>query len=598
MKLLAFLIPVCLLAQGPELKAPMASDPLFRAMKDELARSLKKLQLEQLEKPYFIAYRIVDTDSKSASATFGALTEKSERRSRLLSVEVRVGSYERDNTNFFSMRLSVAGVARQFVEGGITTPLDDNYDEIRRQLWIATDSAYKQALDDWAKKKGVLANRNRTDDAPDFSREDPLQSMETAEPVKMTLAEGAQLVTGLSGLFRKTPAIDNSSVALSASTATTRYLNSEGTAFMRVKPLVRLTVAADTQAADGMPLSDSETILARQFAGLPGRDALAEWTGKFAARMTALRTAGTVDRYTGPVLFEKAAAAELLGQTLADALAAQPRLVVDNPQFERMFDSEAGGLRDRLNTRLFPATVSLVDDATRKDFQNQPLFGSYEVDDEGVRSRVNSLVERGMLKGLLNSRALVGTATKSTGSRRTQGTLPGNLILSSTKTATDAELKSKLIEMVKENGQPFGVLVRKMANPTDPKPQSRSRVTVITFSTSGGGGGTGSKTEPLVEAYKVFPDGREELIRNAGLLNFSVASFKDIAAVGADPVVYTGAYRNNRRAPVLAGPINDGSALVSVVTPSLLFTELTLQKPVGEVPKLPFAGHPMFGAGQ
>ena len=589
MRKLLFLIATAALAQP-------AGDPLFRAMQDEMARSLKKLQLENLEKPYFLSYRIVDTDSLSASSTFGALTDKSETRGRLLTVEVRVGSYERDNTNFFSMRLGPAGVVRQYVEGGVTTPLDNNYDEIRRQLWIATDSAYKQALDDWAKKKGVLANRNRTDDAPDFSKEQPLQDSEVFPAVKVDLKTAADLVNTLSALFRSMPAIDNSSVALSASTATTRYVNSEGTSFHRVKPMVKLVIAGDTQASDGMPLTDSESVFANAFGALPGKDALIALTKKFGQRMTALKTAPTVDRYTGPVVFEKAAAAELVGQTLADALAAQPRLVVDNPQFERMFDSEAGGMRDRLGTRIFPASVTLVDDATRRDFNGQPLFGSYQVDEEGVRARTNTLVERGMLKSLLNSRALVAGATQSTGNRRTQGTLPGNLILTASKTISNDEMKAKLIEMIKENGQPFGIIVRKMANPTDPKPQSRSRVVVMTFSTHGGSSGPGSKTEPLVEAYKVYPDGREELIRNIGLLNFSVASFKDIVAFANDASVYSGTYQNNRRAPILAGPINAGTATISLVVPSMLFSELTLQKPVGEVPKLPFAPHPVFSA--
>lgn len=151
--------------------AQPSDDVLFRAMRDELERSTRKLQLEKLDKPYFIAYKIVDSDNRTAEATFGALTAQNEHRLRLVSVEVRVGSYMRDSTNFFSFRMGPSGVARQFAEGGINTPLDNDYDEIRRQLWIATDSAYKQALDDYAKKKAVLENRNRTDDAADMSQE-------------------------------------------------------------------------------------------------------------------------------------------------------------------------------------------------------------------------------------------------------------------------------------------------------------------------------------------------------------------------------------------------------------------------------------------
>ena len=233
-------LPIC--AQSQQ------DDVLFRAMRDELERSTRKLQLEKLDKPYFIAYKIVDTDSKTADATFGAMTGQNESRRRLVSVEVRVGSYLRDNTNFFSIRMGPSGVVRNFAEGGINTPLDDDYDEIRRQLWIATDSSYKQALDDYAKKKAVLENRNRTDDAADMSQEKAITNREivAGEPAK--LADLAEFARSLSALFRSTSAIDNSTVRLSATNSTTRYVNTEGTEYMRVIPQVSLTVAADGQA--------------------------------------------------------------------------------------------------------------------------------------------------------------------------------------------------------------------------------------------------------------------------------------------------------------------------------------------------------------
>jgi len=96
-----------------------ADDVVMRSMRDEVARSMKKLQLESLQKPYFIAYRMVETSGCSAIATFGALNNSNcdsaaESRFRNLSVEVRVGDYARDNTNFF-VPMTSAGVARPLV---------------------------------------------------------------------------------------------------------------------------------------------------------------------------------------------------------------------------------------------------------------------------------------------------------------------------------------------------------------------------------------------------------------------------------------------------------------------------------------------------
>jgi hypothetical protein len=201
-----------------------ADDTLVRAMKDELARSMKKLQLENLQKPYFIAYRVIDSDFCSASASFGAITSsvcdaagENQARSRQLSVEVRVGDYDRDNSNYYAMRQNSSGVIRFFANGQ-EMPIDENYDEFRRQLWLATDGAYKVALDNYAQKKAALENRTRTDVAADFSKEQPVTDQEAAPWTRATREQLESAVKPLSALFRQAPDIDNSEVRLRIST--------------------------------------------------------------------------------------------------------------------------------------------------------------------------------------------------------------------------------------------------------------------------------------------------------------------------------------------------------------------------------------------
>jgi hypothetical protein len=38
-------------------------------------------------------------------------------------------------------------------------PLDDSYDAMRRQMWLATDTAYKRAVGVFARKKAAFQNR-------------------------------------------------------------------------------------------------------------------------------------------------------------------------------------------------------------------------------------------------------------------------------------------------------------------------------------------------------------------------------------------------------------------------------------------------------
>lgn len=579
---------------------PAADDTIQRAMRDELARSMKKLQLENLDKPYFISYRIVETSNCNVSASFGAIMSSyceppgTAQRNRSLSVEVRVGDYSRDNTNFYAP-LAVAGVVNQLLAaGGVATPLDDNYDELRRQLWLATDSAYKNALDNYAKKKAALEHRTRPrDDAPDFSHEDVVTDNENEPPVAWDRQQAETLVKALSAIFRETPGVDNSEVTLSATVWQTFYINSEGTTWTRRKSLCRLQTSADTQATDGMPLADFDMAYARSMDGLPTREESARRIRALAARLDNLRKAQTVDRYSGPVLFEGQASAELFLQALGGAMVGTPRVVVDDLRFEGLVRNN-GGLADKVGTRILPDSLTLKDSPAARDFQGMPLFGSYQVDDDGVKSGETLLVDNGILETLLHTRALIPATTRSSASRRASGPMPSNLLFTAEKPMTEEQLKKELIRLATLRHKEYGILVRRIGNQQLLTALARTRR--IIFNVSNGPGSI--SVQPVIEAYKVFPDGHEEPARNLDISGLTLDTFRSIVAVSEPSSVYTAPVQILNRTPLLqlsfAQP--GGPQVVSTNAPSMLFEDLTLERPTGDVPILPFSGHPYFDA--
>ncbi len=575
--------------------AGAADDALVRAMKDELGRSMKKLQLENLQKPYFIAYRVIDGEFCSASASFGAITGSAcdpggekQPRSRQLSVEVRVGDYDRDNSNYYAMRQNASGVIR-FTSNGQEMPIGDNYDEFRRQLWLATDGAYKAALDSYAQKKAALENRTRTDVAADFSKEQPVTDSEEAPWTRATREQLEAMVRPLSALFRQAPDIDNSEVRIRISNWLTRYVNSEGTSFSRQNSSVQLAAIADTQAVDGLPVTDFESFFGRSLQDLPSKDIVTQRIHDLQARISELRKAPLVEKYTGPVLFEGQAAAELLVQGLGSAILGIPRVVVDDVRFEGVFGSNRGSLTDKMGGRVLPEFLTLKDDATAREFARQPLLGGYQVDEDGVKAQPTMVIDHGILKTLLHTRGLIVGTTASTASKRGTGPAPSNLLLTSEKSVPADQLKAELIRLIKQRNKEYGVLVRRMANQMMAPTLGRSRTVIITS------GSDGLNLEPLTVAYKVYPDGREELARNLTIQGMTLATFKEILAVSDQPVVYTSPFVSRRSAPIISGFYSPGlPTLVSIVTPSLLFDELTLQRPSGEVPNLPFTRHPYF----
>lgn len=567
-------------------------DIVLKAMKDELARSMAKLQLEKLEKPYFISYRVTDLTTTSVSASFGSLlTAANPAHSRLLSVEVRVGDYSFDNTNFLGSPSFGPGPLGATFTGAFFLPLDDDYQAIRRQIWLATDAAYKKAVEDLSKKRAALQNKTRTEDLPDFTRVDPANIAAPAVAPSVNRQEAEALVRELSAAFRELPDVFSSRVDLRFSFRHTIYANSEGTTFIRDAPLVTLAVSAETQANDGMPLADSFSFYGQSISDLPAKAEVLKAIRESGANLAKLRQAPTLERYNGPVLLEGQAAASAFRQVFAPKLLATRRPITERPEFDATVSQADNPFNDRLGSRVLPTSLSVTDNPTINEFAKTPLIGARKVDDEGVVTRAVRLVEKGMLKTLLATRVPSTGIANTTGSRFGIGPLPSNLLVTAENGKSDEELRQELFRLVKERGNEFGIVIKRIGNSM--LNQDSMQFQMLSF---GGAGRPTDELRNIVLAYKVYPDGREELIRNALISGFTVQSFKEIVGVSNTPTVISEPFGSR---PIFFNPYemaggDTSQAPVSVAVPALLFEELTLKKPAGEIPKLPVAKHPFF----
>ena len=564
-----------------------AQDVVFRAMQDELQRSTKKLQLEHLERAYFISCKIVDADSRDVSASFGSLLHSAENRWRFLTVELRVGDYQLDSSNFLSSPFAAAGFGIRMFAGTREMPLDDNYDELRRQIWLATDSAYKKALEDLAGKRAALANMNRTDDIPDFSKEKPSVVSDVLPRAEVDLHEAERLTRRLSSAFRQTPAVFTSQVRFSVINTTERFINSEGTSFTTQVPLVFLQATAATQAADGMPISDFVSHYGRSLKELPPESAITSELRDLGIRLGNLQTAPLEERYSGPVLFEDQAAAEIVAQALAQELPAMPNMVSDNPQLNQAFSRRENKLLDKIEARILPEFLSLVDDPTATQADDHLLFARYKIDEEGTAARKTVIVENGVLKTLLTSRAPVRGILQSTANLRSQGVAPSNLFLIPQKVSSPQEIRAQFIDLVKHRGKSYGIAIRRLQ---DPAFQSIGPITFMMPRS-----GQEERIDPAIAAYRVYIDGHAELVRNITLSGVSTQSLRDILSVSNTRIVYTAPFVARGGSPFTFAR-SSTPLLVSYVVPSaLLFEEMSIQRPPGEVPKPPVIGHPFFG---
>jgi TldD protein len=554
--------------------------PVLEAMRAELQRSLQ-LKVPNLEAPYFIQYLVDEEDAFDVSADLGGVVSRNRNRFREANVRVRVGDYAFDNTNFPGGGF---GGGSRYDLGQF--PIEDSLPAMRRYFWLATDTAYKAAVEAIARKRAALKNVTASQQINDFAHAEPVHHLTDFTKLKIDEDVWTDRVRALSAIFAQYPDVRSSMVEIHSDEGGFYLANSEGTEVQEPEHVTFLQARATSQASDGMTLRDAITFHAADPAHLPPEDEMRSAIATMAQNLVALARSSKGEDYNGPVLFEGVAGAQIMAEVLASNLSLTRRPAV---QGGRGGAVQPGDLEGRLGARVLPEWMDVTDDPTPKQWQGRPLFGSYEVDREGVLARPLRLVEKGVLKGYLLTRQPMRGQEGSNGHARLPGNLGAsaaaisNLFVTASETTPVSELKKKLIELCQARGLPYGVIVRKMDFPSSATVQEAQRLI------AGSQGGSGHPVSLPISTYKVFPDGREELIRGIRFRGFNARSLKDILAAGDDSVTFEFMESQAPFALIAAGGFTTEA---TVVAPSILIDDLELHPVEEELPKLPVVPPP------
>src|SRR5215831_2531279 len=383
--------------------AQQDNDHTLQAMRDEMARSKTRLELkipstDQPVKPYYIEYRLLDLDIREIVAEFGTLLSSTHTRNRFMNVAARVGTYKLDSSNFVS-----DDAFRGFIGPTGSVGIDRDYDSLRQDLWIATDQAFKEAVDTFSKKKGYLSSLARQSDIDDFAKAEPVQLVEPLETPDWTARNWEQEARDTSAVMRAFSEIHESRVTYYLVYGTEYLLTSEGTEIRQNRHFAAIEAGLNAVADDGVPVNHYYATYAVRPGDLPNVDSVRKTLNVTCTELMALRSAPPAQDYTGPVLFEARAAAPLLAQVLSPAINGARPPISFSPVLEQMLTG-LGGKSDwvgRIGARVLPTSVSVVDDPSAKEFKGTALVGGYSVDEEGVRGQKVTLVEKGVLKGEL-----------------------------------------------------------------------------------------------------------------------------------------------------------------------------------------------------
>jgi predicted Zn-dependent protease len=522
--------------------APVVLD----AMTTELRRAFTMLGKqgaaggEKQMPPYFLSYSVSDASFVTIRAQYGGLVDSAASRARVADVQVRVGEPRLDNTH---------GEHRGSAVNSLQLPLGDDREALARSLWLATNTGYGTALDNYLRVQTEAEVRAKEEDtSPDFSQEQPQTHIGSVAPaVVVDRAAWEPRVRALSKVFREYPEVYQNMVLLSVQNETDYYASSEGSQIVTPHTQARLVAIAITRADDGMDLFRERTFEAETVEGLPGQAELEAAMRELGQSLEALRKAPVTEPFDGPAILSGRAAAVFFHEVLGHRLEGQ----------RQRGDEEGQTFTKDVGQEVLPKFLSVADDPTQTQFGNTWLSGSYAYDDEGQKARRVDLIEDGVLKTFLMSRLPIASFSSSNGHGRAEtGHVPtgrqGNLIVTSTKSVPEAELRKELIAEAKKQGKPFGLYFEDISSgfavTTRSSPQAFSVV-------------------PLV-VWRVYVDGRpDELVRGVSIVGTPLAAMKSILATGDKSEVFNGECG-----------AESGTIPVSAVAPAMLLSDLETQK--------------------
>jgi predicted Zn-dependent protease len=505
--------------------------------------------------PYFLSYSVSDASGVSIRAQFGALVDSSANHARVADVQVRLGSPGLDNTH---------GDHRATAVNSLQLPLTDDREALGRSLWLATNTGYSTAMDNYLRVKTEAEVRAKEEDtSPDFSKESPQSYIgKQAPPVVVDRAAWERRVRELSKIFREFPDVYQNVVMMTAQSETDYFASSEGSRLVTPHQAARLVAIAVTRADDGMDLFREQTFEAETVEGLPTQAALEAAMRELGKSLETLRKAQVTEPFDGPAILSGRAAAVFFHEVLGHRLEGQ----------RQRGDEEGQTFTKDVGKPVLPSFLSVADDPTVTKFGNTWLSGSYEYDDEGEKARRVDLISDGVLKTFLMSRLPIASFSSTNGHGRAEtGHVPtgrqGNLIVTSTKSVPESDLRKQLIDEAKKQGKAYGLYFEDIS----------SGFAVTTRSSP-----QAFQVIPLV-VWRVYVDGRpDELVRGVSIVGTPLAAMKRIVATGDKSEVFNGECG-----------AESGTVPVSAVAPAMLVSEMETQRqPQGTArpPILPIPG--------
>jgi TldD protein len=517
---------------------------LLVAMRQELLRSIENLKSQPMP-PYFLGYEISESHSVAVRGAYGTILSNNESRNRLLNIDLRIGDRTFDNTHPIRGGRQFFDFADRFSLAPV--PVEDNPEAIRQILWYQTDKKYKQAIEHYMRAKANSQVKVAPEDASgDFSKEPAEKYEEAPLEVRVDRAEWEKKIRKYTAPFAASSDIYEGEATLSVEGETRWYVNSEGSELQTSSAYYRLILSAYTKADDGMELPRYESYVAFTPGGLPDDATVLKAVEKMIADLHALKKAPVADPYTGPAILSGRSSGVFFHEVFGHRIEGH----------RQKDEEEAQTFKKKIGEKILPDTFSVYFDPTQRQLGKTELAGYYLYDNQGVRARRVNVVRNGVFENFLMSRSPIAGFDRSNGHGRSQPGLPvvarqSNLVVMTSRPVSRDALKKMLIEQIKQQNKPFGLMFEDIEGGFT----MTQRFIPNTFNVL------------PVMVYRIYLDGREELVRGVDLIGTPLTVFSKIVAADDDVEVFNG----------VCGA-ESGWVPVSASSPDILISQIEAQK--------------------
>lgn len=517
---------------------------LIPILKKDARRALS-MSVPGFPKPYYCSFLLKDLDWFNTWASSGSTCRSQTDRVRNVYCDIRVGSYDYD-------QISDGGL-REFDEelesnSHCSVPIDDkDYDGLRITLWKLLESKFREALTEFNQKEASrISTLDPNGGLRSFSRAKRANFHHYSRMDTVDYDSWSKFCKRASLWLSRLPRLSGSWVEFDVSQETRVFVSTEGSVTVQNSQVFSLSANLHKLTKEGSRLEQEVVINCGLESELPDMSTFKRMVLEKYEQLQRVSRARKIHAFSGPVLLYPGPAGLLFHEAVGHRLEGSRLLSL----------GEGQTFKDQEGKQIFKLPITVRDNPLLKEFNGNRCIGSYAYDDEGTKAQDTVLIEDGVLKGFLSTRAAIkkGKHT-SNGHARTKSTqrpisrMAVTIIEGKNGQPLD-KLKAKLIQEIKRQKKPFGMIVYETNG-------GETDTTNYDFQAFSG---------DIAYATLVYPNGREVCVRGVNFVGTPLQSLSNIVAIGDSPEIDNG----------FCGA-ESGLLPITTISPAVVVSNLELQ---------------------